>query len=497
MDYPTSATCSNSCMIRSTKAFGIQLSIPLRSSSFTWAISLRKCIPSISREAVSTKLTARAYENRPDEPYPNSNDIIIGVCLGELSATAVSQSKSLLELIPLAVQVVRVAFKVGMLSSTVGNGLERRAEPAGCWSATISRECGLDDEAELQAVAAGLGLLGNRQPYITAFSSRSITLSAPPSSLQKLLDHLQQSDSSSSLGPLRPVRIYSPYHAPHYFPRADIRRLLDDDLLAQAFPQTPFPSHSKTFMGSADGNYHHVSSRAALLECAVYNILAQPIRWDEITTACKELVEKSDIAHWTLRPFGQPSLAKALVSSFGSMSKSSVEFDDEFGSQPSNQPKARQIPIAIVGMAGRFPKAEDPDALWELLKAGIDCHSEIPLDRFDPKTHLKQRAFGCFLDGPGLFDARFFNMSPREALQTDPGQRLALVTAYEALEDAGFVPNRTPSTRLERVGTFNGQVVDEYKEQNMAQDVGTYFIPGSMRAFATVRLAFPDFGSRH
>jgi acyl transferase domain-containing protein len=87
-----------------------------------------------------------------------------------------------------------------------------------------------------------------------------------------------------------------------------------------------------------------------------------------------------------------------------------------------------------------------------------------------------------------MFDARFFNMSPREALQTDPGQRLALVTAYEALEMSGFVPNRTPSSQLDRVGTFYGQVSDEYKEQNMAQDIDTYFIPGSMRAFGPVRV---------
>ena len=78
-------------------------------------------------------------------------------------------------------------------------------------------------------------------------------------------------------------------------------------------------------------------------------------------------------------------------------------------------------------------------------------------------------------------------MSPREALETDPGQRLALVTAYEALEMSGFVPNRTPSTQLDRIGTFNGQVSDEYKEQNMSQEVGTFFITGSMRAFASVR----------
>ena len=99
-------------------------------------------------------------------------------------------------------------------------------------------------------------------------------------------------------------------------------------------------------------------------------------------------------------------------------------------------------------------------------------------------------AFGCFLDKPGLFDAQFFNISPREALQTDPGQRLALVTAYEALENSGFVANRTPSTSLNRVGTFYGQVADEYKEQNMAQKVDTYFIPGSMRAFGSVSTCY-------
>jgi acyl transferase domain-containing protein len=86
-----------------------------------------------------------------------------------------------------------------------------------------------------------------------------------------------------------------------------------------------------------------------------------------------------------------------------------------------------------------------------------------------------------------MFDPRFFNMSPNEALQTEPGQRLLLTTAYEALEMAGFVPNRTASTQLGRIGTFYGQTVDEYKEQNMPPDNGPYYIPGSLRAFGPVR----------
>ncbi len=77
--------------------------------------------------------------------------------------------------------------------------------------------------------------------------------------------------------------------------------------------------------------------------------------------------------------------------------------------------------------------------------------------------------YGCWIEKPGYFDPRFFNMSPREAFQTDPMQRMALTTAYEALEMSGYVPNRTPSTRLDRIGTFYGQTSDDWREINAAQ----------------------------
>lgn len=102
------------------------------------------------------------------------------------------------------------------------------------------------------------------------------------------------------------------------------------------------------------------------------------------------------------------------------------------------------------------------------------------------KRNTSHTPFGCFIDNPGHFDPRFFNMSPREAAQTDPMQRLALVTAYEALEMAGFVPNRTVSTTLDRVGTFYGQTSDDYREINASQNVDTYFITGGIRAFGPV-----------
>jgi len=64
--------------------------------------------------------------------------------------------------------------------------------------------------------------------------------------------------------------------------------------------------------------------------------------------------------------------------------------------------------------------------------------------------------------------------------------RLGLTSAYEALEMAGYVPNRTPSTRHDRIGTFYGQTSDDWREINAAQDVDTYFITGGVRAFAPV-----------
>lgn len=159
-----------------------------------------------------------------------------------------------------------------------------------------------------------------------------------------------------------------------------------------------------------------------------------------------------------------------------------------------------QSKIAIVGMACRLPGGADTtDKFWDLLEAGLDVSMKHPADRwdvdkyFDPtgkRNNSSATPYGCFINEPGLFDAPFFNMSPREAEQIDPMQRLALVTAYEALERSGYVANRTQATKLERIGTFYGQGSDDYREVNAAQEISTYFIPGGCRAFGPGRINY-------
>jgi naphtho-gamma-pyrone polyketide synthase len=169
-------------------------------------------------------------------------------------------------------------------------------------------------------------------------------------------------------------------------------------------------------------------------------------------------------------------------------------------STPSGKPE--QSKIAIVGHSGRFPDAASTDKFWELLHAGRDVHREIPADRFDVKAHYDPTGkkkntsrvqHGCFIEEPGLFDARFFNMSPRESCQADPGQRLAITTAYEAMEMAGFVPDRTPATQKDRIGIFYGMTSDDWREVNSGQNVDTYFIPGGNRAFTPGKFIIPIF----
>jgi acyl transferase domain-containing protein len=121
--------------------------------------------------------------------------------------------------------------------------------------------------------------------------------------------------------------------------------------------------------------------------------------------------------------------------------------------------------VAIVGMAGRFPGAADPDALWEHLAAGHDLISEIPHGRPDAKLRaasdlaIWQR--GGFLDDIDAFDAPFFHVSAREAELMDPQQRLMLEIAWHTIENAGYQPRSLAGSRT---GVFIGVSNDDYRE---------------------------------
>jgi acyl transferase domain-containing protein/acyl carrier protein len=105
-------------------------------------------------------------------------------------------------------------------------------------------------------------------------------------------------------------------------------------------------------------------------------------------------------------------------------------------------------PVAIVGMAGRFPgSGRDLDAFWKMTAEGRNAATEIPRERWDSASFYSQKApvagktnmrRAAFLNDVSGFDAAFFDVAPVEANRMDPQQRIFLETAWDALDDAGF-----------------------------------------------------------
>lgn len=237
-------------------------------------------------------------------------------------------------------------------------------------------------------------------------------------------------------------------------------------------------------------------------------MLILPLDIPKVSHAVANILHNSTSTQGVLRPIGTaivngiisvlgPTLAQRCIvdhgiTGFMSTNSSAAETKaDDCSGRPQDSK------IAIVAMSGRFPDAANLDAFWDILNNGRDVHRQVPEDRFNAESHYDATGRrkntskvmnGCWIENPGFFDAKFFNISPKEAEQSDPGQRLALETAYEALEMAGIVPGRTPSTQRDRVGVFYGMTSDDWREINSGQNVDTYFIPGKLLRAACIHV---------
>jgi len=154
-------------------------------------------------------------------------------------------------------------------------------------------------------------------------------------------------------------------------------------------------------------------------------------------------------------------------------------------------------PIAIIGMACRFPGADNPTALWDLFCNGQDMMTDIPSSRWniddyyhpDPGTPGKMytRQAG-FLDNIDQFDPQFFGISAKEATYLDPQQRLLLEVSWEALERAAQAPDQLQNSQT---GVFIGISGSDYRLLQTDTDrIQPYTMGGSGACFASGRLAY-------
>lgn len=264
--------------------------------------------------------------------------------------------------------------------------------------------------------------------YISAFSTESSTLSAPPSVLRSLLAFSKILENSVK----QELPIAAAFHAPH-LQRPDYEKIMG----SSAVLDLPLTGNLRLVLTSSntsiDGN--HFKNLRELLMRALEDVFQSPIYWtNTVETIFKHNSsgESKSKAKVSLSSFGPCLLVKSFLKTATAIQDVEVtvtkpESVTSHQTDANLKSRSGSGDIAIISMAGRFPGASTLEEFWKILSEAQDLHRSIPKDRFDIKDFYDPTGesrnstispFGCFIEEPGLFDSRLFRMSPREAKQT-------------------------------------------------------------------------------
>ncbi|KAG7098798.1 Type I Iterative PKS [Marasmius oreades] len=403
---------------------------------------------------------------------------LLGFSSGILPACAVACSPDRLSFIRHTVQIFRFAFWLGLRCHQYTNDDLSHCKTRRSWSRVV---IGIP----VSELTSTLDAFNAKTPtvYLTAITNdTTMTVSGPPEILDTFVDLLRPSCRILTL----PVDTL--YHAPIHKDGVRKQVLADVERRNIKFPTTDdlcFPLRS-TFTGEI------IDVSCSLLEAVTDMILTQPVNWDKVTSSLFQAFP-GDVPVSLLNFGPGTGLARNMAKSLP------LTTTVDLSQVPSLPSDDGRVPIAIVGMAINMPGAPDVAKLWKVLEEGINTVSEVPMERFNvseynrPSDKASKRAMkahtGNFIADPSLFDAHFFRISPREAKSMDPQQRILLHTAYEALENAGYVPDATPTFQKDTFGCYVGVATDDYI-QNLRDEIDVYYSTGTLRAFLSGRISY-------
>lgn len=233
----------------------------------------------------------------------------------------------------------------------------------------------------------------------------------------------------------------------------------------------------------------------------------------ELSVPIADLVDSRPLAEYGMSSRAAVSIAAGLESLVNGAElpatflweyptiKSIADFILSFGSQPSvdvTETKESNEDIAIIGMACRFPGADNIADFWHNLRNGLDSISTVPNNRWNADDFYNPEAgkpgfinnkLGGFLSDIDTFDAAFFGISPTEAETMDPQQRLLLECSWHSFEDAGITLHELNGSRT---GVFVGISTNDYQELQLSNrfQLNPYTGPGKAYSIAANRLSY-------
>ncbi|KAI1305118.1 hypothetical protein F5Y03DRAFT_406655 [Xylaria venustula] len=441
--------------------------------------------PVISSCAVSyfARLGQLVLRAEYDPTILSSPRILIGLCINLFPAALAATAKSATELARLSLE----GFP-SYLSLVVTNHARTKQieQPHGSWSCMVSTQTVANVQSLLDKFHKEHDVPKHKRTWVGVVGRGWVTVSGPPSILKSLMTDFAEFRSLSPM--VLPVA--SAVHAPH--------------LPAFDFESTAKPSYiwdlplqeGACIMATDDCVPYSARTLGEVTRKIIPTILQQPLMVKGTFTATAEYLKRagSNAAVSVLGPSAQSTSLIQTIKHAGVQ----VDLISDPKCEPEPSARSGSGGVAIVGMAARLPQADDLEQFWKLLIEGRTTHESIPPDRFtlddfyDPTGVTKNTIMntdGCFLSSPGDFDARLFNMSPREAMHVDPTHRLLLMTSLEALEKAGCNPEAGLSSRNRQTAVYFGQNADVWREINAERGVDVYTAPGILRAFSPGRVS--------
>ncbi|KAG6810939.1 Type I Iterative PKS [Tricholoma furcatifolium] len=413
---------------------------------------------------------------------------ILGVSSGLLPACVVATSCSILSYITKAVEAYRLALWIGIrchlfrINALKDASLDLDTDLP--WSLLFKGLGRVDVE---ESIAAFSKEAETSKLCITAIVDNTcITVSGRPDIL---------CDFSTFVTVTNDGVVHKATSNSLYYSTLNTPATRDKVLSDVASRKIKFPEFSDVVVpirSTSDGDLITNERSGSLLEAIVDMMLVRPVDWNAVVQGALKVFPQNEQLH-LLNVGPGLDLARSIERAFPRDRTSIVDL----ASPSLLQTQPKQEPIAIIGMAVNMPGAPNVTKLWEILEQGLNTISEIPEHRFRVTDYTENATgtrrmkahTGNFIDGADEFDNVFFKISPREAKSMDPQQRVLLHTAYEALEDSGYVPNSTPTNNPATFGCYIGVATYDYI-LNLRDDIDVYYITGIGKAFLSGRISY-------